>query len=321
MQSDVSNNDEIAQSQEGTLSVTDTDQSQDSRRNNFPGFNLYIKNLDDSFTDAILRQEFDRFGTITSAKVMCHSSGKSKGFGFVCFTTEEEANSAVAEMNGKLVGSKPLYVAMAQKKEERKHYLNSKYRNLNPNTSVYRPPVFLPPTGHVQESMPASYVPGVNAVTAPMPLGSVGLSNSDTMNSNSAAVTYVMPRNPPMTYMPMYYQPLYLIPNLNVVQQPAPAPPPVLHQPIFLHSSKTNTLIYSTGVPVNPPQIPIPGVQVYTSTSNNVESTGVAVHTIPARDAPAKQKRSSYDDQDGCMDALLADEFQNKAIVSSDIAN
>jgi polyadenylate-binding protein len=81
---------------------------------------------------------------------MLDSHGHSKGSGFVAFSTPEEANKAVSiqrsvaelhvyfhnrflsflllfvqlnEMNGKLVGRKPLFVAVAQRKEERKAQL------------------------------------------------------------------------------------------------------------------------------------------------------------------------------------------------------
>uniref|UniRef100_A0A3B1JYM6 Poly(A) binding protein, cytoplasmic 4 (inducible form) n=1 Tax=Astyanax mexicanus TaxID=7994 RepID=A0A3B1JYM6_ASTMX len=90
------------------------------------GVNLYIKNLDDTIDDEKLRKEFSPFGSITSAKVMLEE-GRSKGFGFVCFSSPEEATKAVTEMNGRIVGSKPLYVALAQRKEERKAHLTNQY--------------------------------------------------------------------------------------------------------------------------------------------------------------------------------------------------
>jgi polyadenylate-binding protein len=96
------------------------------RLNRYQGVNLYVKNLDDTIDDERLRKEFTSFGTITSAKVMMEE-GRSKGFGFVCFSQPEEATKAVTEMNGRIVGSKPLYVALAQRKEDRKAHLASQY--------------------------------------------------------------------------------------------------------------------------------------------------------------------------------------------------
>ncbi|XP_056643565.1 polyadenylate-binding protein 4-like [Diorhabda sublineata] len=102
------------------------EQLRQERSTRFQGINLYIKNLDDTFDDEKLRQEFSAYGTITSAKVM-YENGRSKGFGFVCYSVPEEATKAVSEMNGRMVGSKPLYVALAQRKEDRRAFLNSQY--------------------------------------------------------------------------------------------------------------------------------------------------------------------------------------------------
>merc|ERR1711981_987279 len=98
------------------------------RLNRYQGVNLYVKNLDDSIDDERLRKEFSPYGTITSARVSVMSEdGRSKGFGFVCFSSPEEATKAVTEMNGRIIVAKPLYVALAQRKEDRKAQLTAQY--------------------------------------------------------------------------------------------------------------------------------------------------------------------------------------------------
>ena len=79
--------------------------------------NLYVKNLDDVIDDARLHEEFSVYGNITSAKVMVDEKTNTKGFGFVCFSSPDEATKAVTEMNGRIIVSKPLFVALAQRKE------------------------------------------------------------------------------------------------------------------------------------------------------------------------------------------------------------
>lgn len=89
------------------------------------GMNLYVKNLDDDITDDQLREFFAPFGTITSARVMRDESqgGISKGFGFVCYSSAEEATRAVAEMNNKVLHTKPITVTLHQRKELRQQQL------------------------------------------------------------------------------------------------------------------------------------------------------------------------------------------------------
>lgn len=117
------------------------------RMNKYAGVNLYVKNLDDSIDDEKLKREFQAFGNITSAKVMTDSNGRSKGFGFVCFSTAEEATKAVTDMNGKIVVSKPLYVALAQRKDDRRHQLLSQQYQRATQTS--RAPTGVPGMPHL----------------------------------------------------------------------------------------------------------------------------------------------------------------------------
>lgn len=146
------------------------EEKKQERQNRYMGINLYIKNLDDTIDDERLRKEFLSFGTITSAKVM-QENGRSKGFGFVCFSAPEEATKAVTDMNGRIVGSKPLYVALAQRKEDRKNHLASQYMQRLTTTRLQNQQmsqVFTNPAGAAGIYLPtmqnaaARFYPGAN---------------------------------------------------------------------------------------------------------------------------------------------------------------
>eukprot|EP01006_Ploeotia_vitrea_P041074 TRINITY_DN66483_c6_g2_i1.p2 TRINITY_DN66483_c6_g2~~TRINITY_DN66483_c6_g2_i1.p2 ORF type:complete len:673 (-),score=462.58 TRINITY_DN66483_c6_g2_i1:309-2327(-) len=107
------------------------EQLRQERQKQYAGVNLYIKNLHDGIDDDKLREAFAPFGNITSTKVMLDRNGKSRGFGFVCFTTPDEAAKAVTEMSGKMLEGKPLYVALAQRKDERRAQLEAQYVQRN----------------------------------------------------------------------------------------------------------------------------------------------------------------------------------------------
>jgi len=107
------------------------EQAKMEKLSKYQGVNLYIKNLEDDVDDEKLRGEFEPFGTVTSCKVMRDEKGTSKGFGFVCFSSPDEATKAVAEMNNKMIGSKPLYVSLAQRREDRRQQLESQIAQRN----------------------------------------------------------------------------------------------------------------------------------------------------------------------------------------------
>lgn len=63
---------------------------------------LYVGNLSYSVDDAALHEKFAEFGAVDSARViMDRESGRSKGFGFVEFSSDDDADKAVAGMNGR----------------------------------------------------------------------------------------------------------------------------------------------------------------------------------------------------------------------------
>ncbi|KAL0731599.1 hypothetical protein Bca4012_027693 [Brassica carinata] len=107
-----------------------------SRFEKLLGSNLYVKNLDDSVDDEKLKEMFSEYGNVTSSKVMINSGGLSRGFGFVAFSSPEEASKAMNEMNGKMVGTKPLYIALAQRREERRNHLQTKFSLMRPNGTM-----------------------------------------------------------------------------------------------------------------------------------------------------------------------------------------
>ncbi|XP_059447626.1 polyadenylate-binding protein 8-like isoform X2 [Corylus avellana] len=108
------------------------EQSMKEASDKYQGANLYVKNLDDSIGDDKLKELFSPFGSITSCKVMRDPNGISRGSGFVAFSTPEEASRAILEMNGKMVVSKPLYVALAQRKEDRRARLQAQFSQMRP---------------------------------------------------------------------------------------------------------------------------------------------------------------------------------------------
>lgn len=90
--------------------------------------NVYIKNFGDDFNDDTLKDMFEKYGPITSHKVVKGDDQKSKGFGFVAFENAESAEKAVEELNKKeLPDGKVLYVGRAQKKAERQQELKRKF--------------------------------------------------------------------------------------------------------------------------------------------------------------------------------------------------
>lgn len=104
--------------------------------------NLYIKNLEPHITNNDLTQLFRKFGRIISARVMTNpQTGQSKGYGFVSFGKTEEAAAALHEMDGTMLGNRPLVVAYHEPRKPRPtttttttNYGDSYYNHQRPST-------------------------------------------------------------------------------------------------------------------------------------------------------------------------------------------
>lgn len=229
------------------------------KANKYQGVNLYIKNLDDDVDDDKLRQMFSEFGPITSAKVMRDTIGesddedkegkdkenqkdsgdeakeegekkekksdrklgKSKGFGFVCFANPDDATKAVSDMNQRMINNKPLYVALAQRKDVRKSQLEASIQARNQlrmqqaaaaagmPQQYMQPPVFYPPgqqPGFPPQGGRGMPFPGMGG----MPGGQGGRPaqfNPNAYGGPQGGRGGPMPQLPPNMYLPGQFPP------------------------------------------------------------------------------------------------------------------
>lgn len=79
------------------------------------GKKLYVGNLSYSVTDDALMEAFSQFGTVESARVITdRDSGRSKGFGFVEMSSDQEAEAAIAKLNGSELSGRAINVNEAR---------------------------------------------------------------------------------------------------------------------------------------------------------------------------------------------------------------
>ncbi len=84
------------------------------------GKKLYVGNLAYTVTDATLEQMFAAYGSVQSVQViMDRDTGRSKGFGFVEMGSDQEAQAAIAALNGQQVEGRNLTVNEARPREDR----------------------------------------------------------------------------------------------------------------------------------------------------------------------------------------------------------
>ena len=80
--------------------------------------NMYVSNLSFHTTDDNLKELFEKFGAVSSAKVISdRESGRSRGFGFVEMAVDAEAKKAIQELNNKEIEGRAISVSVAKEKK------------------------------------------------------------------------------------------------------------------------------------------------------------------------------------------------------------
>jgi RNA recognition motif-containing protein len=81
--------------------------------------NIYVGNLSYGMSEDELREAFGAFGEVSSVKIlMDRETGRSRGFGFVEMPNRNEAETAIAQLNGKDVGGRALRINEARPREQ-----------------------------------------------------------------------------------------------------------------------------------------------------------------------------------------------------------
>lgn len=94
--------------------------------------NIFVTNLHFKVQSEELRQLFEEYGTVDSAKViMDHETGRSKGYGFVEMPDDDNAQQAIDELDGAEVMGKAIIVKKAKPREERPTRSNHNGGNFN----------------------------------------------------------------------------------------------------------------------------------------------------------------------------------------------
>jgi RNA recognition motif-containing protein len=83
--------------------------------------NIYVGNLSYGMNEDELRDAFSAFGEVSSVKIlMDRETGRSRGFGFVEMPSNSDGEKAIAQLNGKEVGGRPLRINEARPREQRR---------------------------------------------------------------------------------------------------------------------------------------------------------------------------------------------------------
>ncbi len=98
--------------------------------------NIYVSNLSFNVQDEDLRDYFEDYGEVTSAKVITDKfTNRSRGFGFVEMTDDAAAEKAIKELNGAMVDGRSISVSVAKPREERSNNNKRSFSNSNSNSN------------------------------------------------------------------------------------------------------------------------------------------------------------------------------------------
>lgn len=85
--------------------------------------NIYVSNLDYGIRDQQLQELFEQFGEVSSAKVITdRDTGRSKGFGFVEMSNDDEAQNSIDALNGSDVNGRAISVVKARPPQPRSDF-------------------------------------------------------------------------------------------------------------------------------------------------------------------------------------------------------
>lgn len=81
---------------------------------------IYVGNMSYGTTEESIKVLFDAYGTVDNVKLITdRETGRAKGFGFVTMNDDQEAQTAIEELNGKEFDGRTLRINEARPKEER----------------------------------------------------------------------------------------------------------------------------------------------------------------------------------------------------------
>ena len=101
--------------------------------------NIYVSNLSFAVQDEDLREYFEEYGEVSSAKVITDKfTNRSRGFGFVEMPDDEAAQKAIKELDGAVVDSRTISVTVAKPREERSNSNNNRRKSFSNSNSNSR---------------------------------------------------------------------------------------------------------------------------------------------------------------------------------------